>query len=630
MKLRTLFAGAGLCVLAIVSLEAADRYAFREAVAAFASRADGLTFERIVDEPLRGEARIVGLNWRRDDVLIHIGALTFAAPPFLPPVAAAVAGTGSATVEDLTIEAGPSTYKIKRVDLVGASLSASELRESFDPKQAETLVERLAKLSATTITMPELTIVTRIGATTQQFFYRDIALNGVVSGKAATASAAGASFTLSDPRAGDAAGAYGRISASNVDLVLAAKLLTQTIDNPDAPKLPLYQSVSVDGFHLGNAHFGLDIKTLTAAAVKARPPQAPLQPTHSEPVSPETSKSDALRWLDSFEIEDAAATDIRLDLNKDGDAARLTIARGSLPRLDGAKIDAIDGQDLALQRKSGMINLARSSFRGLDLWPMTSADRAPNKLARDFRPDFEQIVLTKLVSNPASTGEEAAKAGAFELGRFEIDSAAQKEPAGRTLNVAVDHFIYLLDDDGAFRTLADMGYSRLDLSSRLNMIWTEASSELAIDDFSIEGADMGSVDITASIANVTEDLVSGDERIAAAAVRDLLIKKLDIHIVNGGLFDKALAAQAKSQKQSVDEARQSDMTKATLVLPALLGNKPPIRVIGSELAKFVADPKTFSLVILAPDGFGVADLELARTPEALLKKIEITAYANQR
>ncbi len=298
MKLRTLLAGAGVCVVAVVSLEAADRYAFHEAVAAFASRAHDLSFERIVDEPWRGDARIVGLNWRRKDVSVHIGALKFAASPLLPPVAAAVAGTGSASVEDVTIEAGPSTYKIKRIDLAGGSLSASDLRQIFDSKQPQTLVERLARLSAATITIPELTILTRISAATQQFSYRDIALNGVVSGKAATASAAGASFTLSDPRASDAAGAYGQIGAKDVDLVLAANLLTQAPDNPDAPKRPLYQSVSIDGFHLGNAHFGVDIKSLTAAAVKARPPRMSLRPSPGEPVSLEASTADALRWLD--------------------------------------------------------------------------------------------------------------------------------------------------------------------------------------------------------------------------------------------------------------------------------------------------------------------------------------------
>ncbi len=245
MKLTTLLAGAGLCVLAVISLEAADRYAFQHAVAAFAPRVQGLTFERVIDEPWRGDARIVGLGWRRGDVSLRVSVLKFAASPLLPPVAAALAGTGSASAEDITLEAGSSIYKIKRIDLAGASLSSADLRQIFDAKQAKTLVERLARLSATTIAMPELTVVTKVGDGTRKYVYRDITLNGVVSGKAVAASAAGASFSFSDPNVGDAAGAYGQISAKNVDLVLGAKLLTQTRDQPDAPKLPLYD------FHLG-------------------------------------------------------------------------------------------------------------------------------------------------------------------------------------------------------------------------------------------------------------------------------------------------------------------------------------------------------------------------------------------
>ncbi len=392
-------------------------------------------------------------------------------------------------------------------------------------------------------------------------------------------------------------------------------------------------SISVDGVHFGNAHFALDIKSVTAAVVKARPPQTPLLAGASDaPRAAEAAVADALNWLNAFEVDDVLATDVRLDLNKDRDLARFTMARASVSRLDGTRIEAVNAQDLTLQRRAGTIKLGSANFHGLDLKPMmTGADRARNLLGKDLRPDFEQIVLTKLAFNPTPTADAPATVGgAFELGRFEIDSAAQKDPTGRKLDLAVDHLIYPLAGDGAFRNLVDMGYSRLDLSSRINVIWTEASSELAINAFSIEGADMGSVNITALVDNVTEDLASSDERIATMAARDLLIKKLDIHIVNGGLFEKALAVQAKSQKQSVDEARQSDMMKATLVLPALLGNQPPIRVIGSELAKFIADPKSFNLIALAPQGFGVADLELARTPEALLKKVEITAYANQQ
>ena len=56
---------------------------------------------------------------------------------------------------------------------------------------------------------------------------------------------------------------------------------------------------------------------------------------------------------------------------------------------------------------------------------------------------------------------------------------------------------------------------------------------------------------------------------------------------------------------------------------------PPARVLGSALAKFIAAPKNFSLQALASEGVGVADLALVQTPGALLKKIEITAAANQ-
>ena len=82
----------------------------------------------------------------------------------------------------------------------------------------------------------------------------------------------------------------------------------------------------------------------------------------------------------------------------------------------------------------------------------------------------------------------------------------------------------------------------------------------------------------------------------------MLIKKLALHVENAGLFDKALAVQAKNEKQSVDEARQSDILKAILLLPALLGNEAPARALGAALAKFIAAPKNFSLQALAPEG----------------------------
>jgi hypothetical protein len=257
-----------------------------------------------------------------------------------------------------------------------------------------------------------------------------------------------------------------------------------------------------------------------------------------------------------------------------------------------------------------------------------SVDPAPNLLGADLRPNFERIAVVKLEGRLASSEEtDGRPRHSFEVERFEIENAAPKDVAG--LKVSLDHFTAPVDEGGPFPTLAALGYARVDLSSRLNAVWSEGSSELAINSFSLNGADMGSLNVAARFSNVTQDLASNDERVAAAAARGVLIKRLDLRVENAGLFDKALAVQAKNENQSVDEVRQSDVVKANLLLPALLGDEPTARALGAAIAQFIAAPKTFTFQALAPDGIGIADLELVQTPGALLKKIEIKASANQ-
>ncbi len=627
MNSRALFAAAGLCAIAAVSIEAADRYAFRHGVAALVAGVDGLSFERIVDQPWRGDARILGLALRRGDFSVHVGSLTFEASSALPPVAAALAGAGSAHAEDITVEAGQSIYRIKSVNLDGASLSDAALAHIFDRAAPQPLATRLGQLSATAITIPELTVETKFGAAKQSFIYREIALTSVVDGKAAAASAAGASFSLSNGERGDVEGAYGPMAAKNLDLVLGARIVAEAREEAAAPKLPLYDSLSIEGFHLGGPHFGLDVKNLTAAAAKGRPQAA--EPGNGRPSSSD-AKEQSFRVLDSFEIDDVAASGIRIDLNKDGEAAAsLTIERARTPRLDGFRIEAVDGQNLALQRPFGRIVAESASFRGLDLAAIASAGHASERLA-DAKPGFEEIVLTRLSGeNDEPVEDQSRAASSFKIDRLGVKSLPPQTGSATGLDVAMDHFTYPLSGAGPFGNLAALGYSTLDLSSRLSVVWTESTGELAIKDFTLDGAGMGSLRITGLVGNVTQNLASDDDEVAAAAARNILVKKLDIHLENAGLFDRSLAAQAKKQNKSVDEARQSDLMAASFVLPSLLGNEPSARLIGSELAKFIAEPKNFSLVAQSREGFGLADLELVKTPRALLKKIEVSASANE-
>jgi hypothetical protein len=632
MKSKTLLACAGLCVLLAFAIQSADRYVFRQAAAAVAARVDGLTIAGISAEPWLAEARIDGLNWRRNGSTLHVGALKFAPPAFVPLAGAALAGLGEASAEDVTLEAGPSVYRIKRIQLVGASISSADLMQLFDPKSAAPLAERLAGLGAASIAIPEMTVEMKTGATTQKFIYRDILLNGVSEGKAADASVAGISFSIADPENGEADGAYGKVGASDVDLVLAAKIMTETREAADAPKLTLFSAIDIDGFHLGGAHGGLDVRRLTAATVTGRPPSRSWREVTEAAPSTEAARRNALLavLLDAFGFDDVTAMDVALDLRADAKAARLKIGQAKIMRLDGPRIDGVEAQNLVFQTSSGRISLESMSFRGLDLRPLTGVDHAPNLLGEDLRPDFEQFALTKLEGRLASSEEAGASSGeTFKVERFAIERTAPKDAERPSLNFSLDHFTAPVREAGAFSTLAAMGYARLDLSSRLNVDWSKASGELAINSFLLDAADMGSLNVAAQFSNVTLDLASKDERIAAAAAHSVLIKKLNLRVENAGLFDKALTVQAKNEKQSVDEARQSDILRANLLLPTLLGNEPSARALGSALAKFIAAPKSFSLQALAPEGIGVADVELVQTPGALLKKIEITAAANQ-
>lgn len=631
MKARTLLAGAGFCVFVVVAIQSADRFLFRRGAAAVAAHVNGLTFAAVSAAPWRAEARIDGVIWRRAGSTIHVGALKFVAPPFFPLAGAALAGFGAASAEDVTVEAGLSVYRIKRIELVGAAISSAELLQIFDLKNAVPAAERVAKLTAASIAIPEMTVETKAGTSTQTFVYHDILLNGLAGGRAADANVAGISFSIADPQ-GDADGAYGKISARDVDLVLATRIIGETRDQPDAPKLPLVKAIDIDSFHLGGASGELDLRRLTAAAGTGRPPARPWREAAAVAGRrPDVEQRNALlaAFLDAFGFDDLAVTDIQLGLRKEENPTRLTIGGASISRLDGLRIEGIEAKNLVFERPTGRIGLETLSVRGLDLAPLTSADQEPNLLGKGLRPDFEQIALSRLEGRFGSSGGvDAASPPAFEVERFAIETSA-KDPARSGLNVSLDHLKAPIAEEGAFSTLAAMGYADLDLSSRLDVDWSEATSELTVNSFSLNGADMGSLNVAAQFSNVTPDLASKDEQVAAMAAHGVLIKKLDLRLENAGFIDKALAFQAKTDKQSLDEARQADVLRASLLLPALLGNEPPARALGSALAKFIAAPKNFSLQALAAAGIGVADIELVQTPGALLKKIEVTAAANE-
>ena len=174
-----------------------------------------------------------------------------------------------------------------------------------------------------------------------------------------------------------------------------------------------------------------------------------------------------------------------------------------------------------------------------------------------------------------------------------------------------------------------MGYSRLDLSSRIEMSYDANAQELRVEDVSLKGLDMGTVQVSCTFTNVTKDIFSTEPAVMQAAALGALLKKLDLRIDNAGLVDKAIALEAQKAKSSPEEIRKQYVTAAAIALPAALENGPAAKAIGAALAKFVATPKSFHLVATSANGLGASDFALFNQPSALLQQLSITAAANE-
>ncbi|WP_395697354.1 hypothetical protein [Methylocella sp.] len=535
-------------------------------------------------------------------------------------VAPARAEPAAANLDDVVFSLGSTTFRLKRIEVLGGPASNAELAKLFDPAAPLPLAERLAGLSAASVKIPELAIETKIGERTQSFVYRDVVLEGVEHGTARAAKAQGASFRLSDPNEGEARGAYGEIDAKNFDLALAARMAQGAPPAQGAAKAQLYEALSVQGVHFESARAELDAQSVTADRAFGRPPaQAPAKPAESSPQAERRlEQAELLRWLDAIRLEGVGVSEARLSLRLGDSPVDVKAARVALPQLDGARIDSLRADNLTYARDDRTIAVSAAEFKAIDLEALTDRERRGDPSS----PAFGALVLSKIAGTSAERPEEKD----FTLERLEIDNGAQAASGDLTLDVAFDR---LRAQAARVPAVAALGYSDIDASGRFSALWRREARELAVSGLSLDVADMGAFKLTALFAGFGPDLASSDSATSAAALRSVRLKTFDMNFVNRGLVERALAAQAERAGVSVDEARQSDMQNASLLLPALGGNAPPLRVIGSEAAKFLADPRNFTLVGRSADGVGLHDLELVSTPAAFFKKMEVTAYANR-
>jgi hypothetical protein len=141
---------------------------------------------------------------------------------------------GNVTLQNVTFQVGDATYRVPQVEFVGANLGQKQLSALFDPGARESLPARLTALSARAVNVPELIVEWSSSDGRQTTTVRDISLQNVVAGKAASVStrAAKTGGTLIN------LATIGPIAITDLDLALAARLHAErpgpTDREPDA------------------------------------------------------------------------------------------------------------------------------------------------------------------------------------------------------------------------------------------------------------------------------------------------------------------------------------------------------------------------------------------------------------
>ena len=563
-----------------------------------------------------------------------------AAPP-------SATGGGSASAENVVLTNGPTTYRLKRIDLAGTPLGNDDLAALLDPAKPDTVEARLRKVTAASITIPELTADSLVGASEQHWVQKQILLANVTQGKAAIGSVGASRVAAKD---GDNASTIeiGSLQGAAIDMAQTAHVFAARRADDAEKLLPMADSVIANAIKstdlkngqsvtigsikqqglMGRA-FKTDLRTQSGRLSTAKPGDPAVDAFFSDFLSSVSAKL--------VEIDDVAA--VPSASAEPADTSTFGVEQISLSDIgEGHRDGAIAVRNVHFEGKPGRMSLARVDIGGVffpsprpaaELWADGSHSQA--EPARSLMPRIAKLALSDLHFNMNVAGkDEAEQRIDFAVDRIDYSASGLdggRIPAKGAATIA--HATYdVPPKDPSMQTLRSLGYTRLDVSSSFANSYDAKRQTMAIDKFALDGVDMGSVEIKLDLGNVSDKIMSQNPEVQKASAIAVLFKDADLVIRNDGLIDKALKYRADADGKSVDDEKKACIDFVTNQLSLMAGGSPKLKPLEDALATFIAKPKTLHVAIGTKNGLGIADMGLLGDPIALLDQLTIQADAN--
>ncbi len=165
--------------------------------------------------------------------------------------------------------------------------------------------------------------------------------------------------------------------------------------------------------------------------------------------------------------------------------------------------------------------------------------------------------------------------------------------------------------------------TKIDLGFTASGSYDAAKKTYALDNYTITGANAGSLSFKAQFGGIDKTAFVGDQKARLAALEGGNVSSATLSYSNNGLFEKAVGFFAKAQKMTPDAIKQQWSAMVTQILPALLGGDPSSLKLATGVSKFIAAPKTLSIAVRA-NGAPITFSDIMTTaPVALLKKVTV-------
>ena len=565
-------------------------------------------------------------------------------PPIATPEAAApiafgrpIERAGDALIlREASFAFGPITLRAPRIEIFGATLSASEIAALLS--SGDDPAARVARFTATSVALPRVEFIVEAGGVTQTTIYSGTRLESISNGRIGRMTVASAEMEGTDETGAPTSVVIAGISSEGVDVAAGLRMF---FGPPTTGGERLADRFAVETYAITMKDAAVKMRNMTAADYRAGAMKRPLK--------------DILGELSS----------LSKDANGGQIGAGMDLAREILPtvelesaRIEGVEIAATGQQSVARLTgawlrdvKAGRASFGVDSIRfdGKDAVAMAAGfevlDYDPSDVFRTFAqavrdsaklndvnpvtliPTFRRIALAKVLAcKPAPQGCPDDEAD------FWMEDASLERA------VVADGLDWRFAIKG-FRTRAK-GETPAGAGTASSVIeWRPDARALSLREARLTHDGYGEASVALDLQNVLPQIFTEGRSGALFALAPIALNRAALRLVDAGGVDKFAAEEAKvariadRPKAKPGKGKPADRRSPRDILAArvardisAMGAAPAVAALKDALVGFVRDSRQpLALTLTAKPAIGGVDFLGLKDAKALWNRVNVTS-----